>query len=273
MSADLDIVVVSYNTRADLVACLTSVFVNPSHRLRDVFVVDNASSDGSAEAVRAEWPAVRLMALKSNVGFAAANNIAIRESTAPFVLLLNSDTVVPVGAIDALLARLETTGAVAAGPRLVDASGHPEISFGPMLSPWAEMTQRLRVRLAQRDDKASRQRVATLVSKEQQVDWVSGACLLVRRQAAVDAGLLDERYFMYEEDVDFCAALRAGGGSVLFTPAAEVIHLRGRSTAKAGAARHAMYDRSHLAFYEKHHPRWVPLLRVWMRLRGRGRQA
>lgn len=270
MTADLDIVIVSYNTREDLTACLVSLFAQPPAGLRDVFVVDNASTDGSPGEVRSRWPAVRLIALDRNVGFAAGNNIAIRQSTAALILLLNSDTVVPAGAIDTLVARLEATHAVAAGPRLVDVHGRPEISFGPMLSPWAEATQRRRLRLAERDDDASRQRVAALVSKEQHVDWVSGACLLVRRQAAVDVGLLDERYFMYEEDVDFCAALRARGGAVLFTPEAEVVHARGRSTAKAGTARHAMYDRSHLAFYEKHHPRWVPLLRAWMRLRGRG---
>jgi GT2 family glycosyltransferase len=103
-------------------------------------------------------------------------------------------------------------------------------------------------------------------------DWVSGACLLVRRDAAVAAGLLDERYFMYEEDVDFCAALRARGGRILFTPAAEVVHLRGRSIRRAGAGS-SHYDRSHLAFYEKHAPRWAPLLRLWLRIRGRGGAA
>jgi GT2 family glycosyltransferase len=108
-----------------------------------------------------------------------------------------------------------------------------------------------------------------LVADERPVDWVSGACLLVRRQAAIDAGLLDERYFMYEEDVDFCAALRARGGAILFTPRAEVVHLRGRSIKQAGTQASPYYDRSHLAFYEKHLPAWAPFLRLWLQLRGR----
>ena len=273
MTPDLDIVIVNYNTRADLAACLSSLYGQPPAMLRHVFVVDNASTDGSVDEVSRRWPDVHVIALDRNVGFAAANNVAIRRSTASLVLLLNSDTVVPAGAIDALVARLEATGATAAGPRLVDTRGRPEISFGPMLSPWAELTQRRRVRLAARDDEASRRTVTALVGTEQRVDWVSGACLLVRREAAIDAGLLDERFFMYEEDVDFCAALRARGGTVIFTPAAEITHARGRSLDNAGAARHSMYDRSHLAFYEKHHPRWVPLLRLWMRLRGRGQSG
>ena len=101
------------------------------------------------------------------------------------------------------------------------------------------------------------------------MDWVSGACLLVRRHDAEAVGLLDERYFLYTEDVDFCAALRARGRRVLFTPAAEVTHLRGRSRASAADAMNPAYRRSHVAFYEKHHPRWAPVLRAYLRVRRR----
>jgi len=100
-------------------------------------------------------------------------------------------------------------------------------------------------------------------------DWVSGACLLVRRHDADAVGLLDERYFMYAEDVDFCAAIRARGRRVRFTPAVTVTHLRGRSAATARAATDAAYRQSQLAFYEKHHPGWAPLVRWYLRCRGR----
>jgi GT2 family glycosyltransferase len=103
---------------------------------------------------------------------------------------------------------------------------------------------------------------------ERFVDWVSGACLLVRRDVAEDVGLLDERFFLYTEDVDFCAAVRALGRQVLFTPAAEIVHLRGRSRATVTDAATDAYRRSHLAFYAKHHPRWFPLLRGYLRLKG-----
>ena len=100
------------------------------------------------------------------------------------------------------------------------------------------------------------------------MDWVSGAVLLVYRADAEAAGLLDERYFLYTEDVDFCAAIRARGRRVLFTPEATVTHLRGRSRATVPGAMNAAYRRSHLAFYEKHHPYWAPLLRIYLRLKG-----
>jgi hypothetical protein len=269
VTPSLDIVIVSFNTRADLAACLASLQATPPSRTSHVIVVDNGSTDGSVEAVRRGWPGVQVLALDRNAGFAAANNVGLRAATAPLTLLLNSDTIVPDGAIDALVARLEATGAVAAGPALVDSQGRPEVSFGRMLSPWSEVVQLVRTRLASRDGTLARRYVARLVSKERIVDWASGACLLVRREAALAAGLFDERFFMYEEDVDFCAALRSRRGRILFTPGVRVVHLRGRSVRAAGQAPTGHYDRSHLAFYEKHAPGWVPVLRLWQRLRRR----
>jgi GT2 family glycosyltransferase len=260
MTPAVDIIVVNFNTREDVMACLASIFAAPPAALGRVFVVDNASTDGSMAAIRAAWPNVDVISLDANRGFGAANNVALRRAASPLVLILNPDTIVPAGAVDRLAERLEATGATAAGPRLVDRNGRPEISFGSMLSPGTELLQSFRVQLAARDVAFSRGYISRLVSRERAVDWVTGACLLVRRDAAVAAGFFDERYFMYEEDVDFCAALRARGGRVLFTPAAEVVHLRGRSTSGPGH-----YDRSHLAFYQKHAPRWVPLLRLWQK--------
>jgi hypothetical protein len=112
------------------------------------------------------------------------------------------------------------------------------------------------------NDPAAVARVEALTRREQRPDWVSGACLLVRRADAEAVGLLDERYFMYTEDVDFCASIRARGRQILFTPAIEITHLRGRSAASAPAATRHAYERSHLAFYRKHHPWFVPLLRL-----------
>jgi GT2 family glycosyltransferase len=106
-------------------------------------------------------------------------------------------------------------------------------------------------------------------SREHHPDWVSGACLLARRADANAAGLLDERYFMYLEDADFCAAVRALGRKVLFTPAATVTHLRGRSRRTAPRTVEAGYRRSQLAFYRKHHPFWAPILWVYLLVRGR----
>jgi N-acetylglucosaminyl-diphospho-decaprenol L-rhamnosyltransferase len=265
----LDIIIVNYNTRDLVDACLRSIFTHQPRALGRVFVVDNASSDDSVPAIERDWPQVVLLAQRENHGFAAANNLALRQSDAELVVLLNSDTVVPAGALDTLMGRLEAWQATAAGPLLVDGMGAPEVSFGPMLSPLGELRQLFRTRLATSRHRLARAFVGRLVGRERLVDWVSGGCLLVRRSEALAAGLLDERYFLYEEDVDFCAALRARGGRILFTPEARVVHLRGRSVSRAGAGSTRHYDRSHLAFYDKHLPGWAPLLRWWLQVRGR----
>ena len=269
MAASLDIVVVSYNACADLEACLASIRAAPPGRPHAIVVVDNASRDGSADAVAERWPDVQLIRNARNLGFAAANNVGIRACSGALVLLLNSDTIVPAGALDRLVAALERhPHAAIAGPRLVDARGRPELSFGRALGPWNEFRQRALGTLYEREVAAVGRWVARRVATEQWPDWVSGACLLVRRPDAEAVGLLDERYFMYGEDVDFCAAVRARGRAVLFTPDAEIVHLRGRSRASAPEATRVAYRRSQLAFYAKHHPRWVAPLRLYLRLKG-----
>jgi N-acetylglucosaminyl-diphospho-decaprenol L-rhamnosyltransferase len=184
------------------------------------------------------------------------------------VLLLNSDTIVPEGALDRLLAELDRhSDAAAVGPRLIDGDGRAELSFGSMIAPWTEFRQRRLMRGLDNGDPVVRRQVEAMTREERWPDWVSGACLLVRRADADAVGLLDERFFMYTEDVDFCAALRARGRRVLFTPATEVVHLRGRSAATAPQATRAAYLRSHLAFYRKHHPLLAPIVRLYHWLR------
>lgn len=264
----LSIVIVSYNARADLERCLGSIRSAPPDARCEVIVVDNASTDGSAAAAR-EFGGVRVIASPTNRGFAAASNAGIRASHGANLLLLNSDTLVPPGAVDTLLRELDRhPDAAVAGPRLVDGSGRPELSFGRMITPANEIRQKRLLRRYQRGDPRSVGLVESLTRQEQWPDWVSGACLLVRRDDAEAVGLLDERFFMYTEDVDFCASIRARGRRVLFTPAVEIVHLRGRSGSSAPSATRAAYRRSHLAFYEKHHPAIAPLLRVYHWLRG-----
>lgn len=265
----LSIVIVSFNARRHLENCLASLFAAPPAVPHDIIVVDNASADGSAEVVRQRWPSVAVIARSSNAGFAAANNDGIRATRGELVLLLNNDTIVPAHAIDALAGRLEAHPAAAiAGPRLVDGDGVAELSFGPMISPSGELRQKIALHLHARRFGPVTRMVERATRREHYVDWVSGAALLVRRADAEAVGLLDERYFLYTEDVDFCAAVRARGRRILFTPAAEIVHLRGRSRATAPAAMNEAYRRSHLAFYEKHHPRWAPVLKLYLTLKG-----
>ena len=264
----LSIIVVSFNARADLMACLLSLKKGPPSVEHEIVVVDNASTDGSAEAAE-RVPGVRVVRMGRNAGFSAANNAGIRESCGELVLLLNSDTLVPPGALDRLIDRLRATREAAiAGPRLVDADGRPELSFGRMIGPRAEWERKRTLRWIDGGSAAALHWLRNETSREAFVDWVSGACLLVYRADAEAAGLLDERFFLYTEDVDFCHSVRRLGRRVLFTPAAEITHLRGRSRASQPVTSNAAYRRSHIAFYQKHHPWLAPLLRVYLRLKG-----
>jgi N-acetylglucosaminyl-diphospho-decaprenol L-rhamnosyltransferase len=265
---DLSIIIVSYNARADLERCLESLHSPPPSVAHEVIVIDNHSSDGSAAAAR-RWPDVRVIDAGSNLGFARGNNLGIRTSRGTSLLLLNSDTLVPPGAIDRLIALLERhPEAAVIGPRLVDGRGRAELSFGPMLGPVSELRQKLLFRGQVNGLPILSGIVERATRRPQAPAWVTGACLLVRRSDAEAVGLLDERYFMYTEDVDFCAAIRARGRTILFTPDVEIVHLRGRSAASAPGPTRRAYRQSQLAFYEKHHPGWAPVLRLYLRLRG-----
>ena len=268
MRPRLSIIIVNFNGGEHLRDCLASLRTDPPQASAEVIVVDNASTDGSPTQV-AQLAGVRLVSLATNVGFSAGNNAGIRASSGELLLLLNSDTLARSGAIDGLIARLDAhPDAAVAGPRLVDGHGRPELSFGPMISPLGELRQKMVLALYSRGFGPVTRWVERSTRREQFVDWVSGACLLVRRTVAEAAGLLDERFFLYTEDVDFCASVRARGWRVLFTPAAEIVHLRGRSRVTAVQQSNAAYRRSHLAFYAKHHPRMVPLLKAYLRLKG-----
>lgn len=263
MTPRLSIIIVNYNGREHLENCLGSLATHPAATSHEIVVVDNASTDGSVQALQ-RHPGVRVVALDENVGFSRGNNAGIRASRGELVLLLNNDTLVPAGALDTLVARLDAHQAAVAGPRLVDAEGRAELSFGPMISPLGELRQKTIMALHGRGFGPVSRWVERCTRTERFVDWVSGACLLVRRDVADRVGLLDERFFLYTEDVDFCASVRAAGGTVLFTPSAEVVHLRGRARLAAPNAINTAYRRSQLAFYEKHHPHYVWLLRLYL---------
>ncbi|MCC7416913.1 MAG: glycosyltransferase family 2 protein [Acidobacteria bacterium] len=256
----LSIIIVSFNARIDLERCLASLRAAPPQTPHEIVVVDNGSSDGSAASAR-RCAGVTVVERGDNAGFAKANNVGIRASRGELILLLNSDTIVPPGAIDHLVEILNARpDAAIAGPRLVDGQGRAELSFGRTLGPLNELRQKWRT---------GRPRVVEALTRRPHApDWVSGACLLVRRADAEAVGLLDERYFMYIEDVDFGVAMRERGRAVIFTPEVEVVHLRGRSALAAPRATREAYRRSQVAYYEKRRPGWAWALKACLRLRG-----
>lgn len=248
----LSAVVVSYNTRDDLLRCLSSLREHAGVPC-EITVVDNASADGSAEAVRGAFPDAQLIENPVNLGFARACNQGLRASSSPFVLLLNSDAQVLGGAVALLLGILEERPDVGlVGPRTRSADGAIQVSFGPDLTPMAEWGQRRLVRGVRRREPRALERVEALAAREHEPDWLSGSCLLARRQALEAVGGFDEGFFLYEEDVDLCVRVRKAGWRILFTPRAEIVHHLGRSMAQAGHWARLEYHKSHLLYYRKH---------------------
>ena len=252
MTARVSAVIVSFNTREHLLRCVASLETHASLPM-EVIVVDNGSHDGSVAALRAAHPDVRVLENGANLGFAAACNRGLREARAPYCLLINSDAEVCPGAVAALAAVLDEQPEVGiAGPRTVGPDGGPQVSFGPDLTPLAEWRQR-RLVVALREGKAAAVReVVALSALEQEPVWVSGSCLLARKTALDAVGGLDERFFLYEEDVDLCLRVRRAGWRILYTPRALVRHHLGKSMETAPARSRLEYDKSHLRFYAKH---------------------
>jgi GT2 family glycosyltransferase len=266
----LSVIIVTFDSAREIGGCLQALRDTPPRLPHDILVVDNASTDDTLAVLARDWPDVRVLTNDANRGFGAATNRGIRETSGDRLLILNPDARVTAGAIDRLLAALDAEPAIAiAGPRLVDDAGRAEVSYGRHIGPLAELGQKLRVRAQEGRWPV----VAAWIERQTQVarfpDWVSGACWVARRDVLVAVGLFDERFFLYTEDVDLCASVRAQGGLIRFSPEAQVVHARGSSRATARSAAEQAYRRSQIAFYQKHHPALVPVLTTYLKLRGR----
>jgi GT2 family glycosyltransferase len=253
-------VVVNYNTRDLLRACLRSIH---AERIAEVVVVDNASTDGSPEMVRSEFPEVRLIANAGNPGYGAGANQGIAATRAPCVLLLNSDTLLCPGSPSRLADRLDRHPRVAiAGPRLLNPDGTLQPSCFPYLTPFNVLV--LNTWLNRFLRALPRYRPTWRGTPSQDGHWVKGAALAIRRVALDAMDGFDESYFMYAEELDLCHRLHCGGWEIHYAPEASVVHLEGASTDQN---RHAMAERLFLSleqFYRRHYPerqsrrlRWV----------------
>ncbi len=252
--ARVTLVIVTYNSADVLGDCLASIELHGGECR--AIVVDNASSDASAE-VAAALPLVTLIRAESNEGFSKANNRALHRVDTEFALVLNPDARLTSSTIPQLLAAADRLGdAVAFGPKTVYEDGRPQVSFGPDLSLASEWRQRRLVKGVKAGEDAALVELSGLIANEREVDWISGSGMLLRMSAARAVGFFDERYFLYEEDADLCLRLRKGGGKVMFIPQAILIHELGTSMAKAAGRARDAYDESHRLYYRLHRSSW-----------------
>jgi GT2 family glycosyltransferase len=253
---DLSVIVVSWNTKSLTTACLRSLPDGAAALSWDVWVVDNASHDGSVAAIRDEFPAAHVIANTANVGFAAANNQGIRACAGRYLLLLNSDTVVAPGALAGLVAFADAhPRAGVIGPRLVNPDGSFQSGPTPFPSLWTELLSVTGIgrRLLYRGYPS---RSAAASTRAQATDYVVGACMLARREAVDAVGGLDEGYFMYSEEPDWCWRMRTAGWETWYTPDQVVTHFGGQSTRQVREAMLVALYRSKVRFFRQHRGPW-----------------
>jgi N-acetylglucosaminyl-diphospho-decaprenol L-rhamnosyltransferase len=250
---DLSIIIINWNTCHFLAKCLQSIEENAGKRspLRiETFVVDNASTDGSPQMVRERFSQVRLIENERNVGFALANNQAIRQSQGQYVLLLNSDTEVHPGALETMMQFMDIHSRVAGcGSLLLNGDGSLQTSCHPILTPGREFWRlmfldRLWHRATYMQTKWDRR-------IPRQVEVVKGACFMLRRTALDQVGLLDEQYFMYTEEMDLCHRLLQAGWEIWWVPQAVVTHYGEASTRQAAEEMYVQLYRSKMQFHRK----------------------
>jgi hypothetical protein len=266
---DLSIIIVSWNVRDLLQRCLDSILEKPDFYEKpgfwQVIVVDNGSTDGSVEMVRTEFPDVHLIANEDNRGFPAANNQGITVAQGRYVLLLNPDTEVVADALATMVAFADDHPDVGMiGPQLLNPDGSvqssrrrfPTLATAFFESTWLEpyAPRRLLDRYYIRDRP---------YDAIQDVDWITGAAMLARREAIDEVGLMDEGYFMYSEELDWCRRFQEAGWRVVYLPTAQIIHHVGKSSEQVVAARHIHFQTSKVRYFRKYHG---ALMAEWLRL-------
>ncbi len=250
------VVVVSYNARDDLLACLRSIRQAATPPPPTV-VVDNGSTDGGPALVRAECPEIEIVVDPANRGYGAAANLGARRSDTPYVFVLNSDTILAPGAVDALSDYLDAHPRVAiAGPRLRTLDGTLEPSSHPPLGSLRSVLEKswLGRAIARLPGLGARWPLLNWAhDRARPVPWVTGAALAVRRSAFANLGGFDEGYFMYAEEADLCWRCRQAGWEVHFAPVTDVIHRGGASTAPLRGTMALQKVRSAIRFYRRHY--------------------
>lgn len=248
----LSIVIVSWNTADILAQCLESVFAHAPDAPFEVWVVDNASTDGSPAMVQQRFPQVKLLQNETNPGFATANNQAMRQCTGEYVLLLNPDTIVYAGALPTLVQFLDDNPqAGACGARLLNADGSLQLSCYPTPTLGREL-----LRMFHLDGRVRYHMDSWDTNTARPVEALLGACILARRHILEAIGLMDESYFMFSEEIDLCYRISQAGWAIFWVPQAQIVHLGGQSTRQVKTEMFLRLYEGKLRYMRKHYG-WV----------------
>ena len=254
----LSAIIVHYKTLDALPACLRALVAGTAGLDLETVVVDNDSRDGVAELLAREFPAARLLTNSANVGYARAVNRGLAETTGEFVLVMNPDCTLEPGAARWLVEHLRAHPRIAiAGPRILNPDGTLEYSARAFPDHSAFLFNRysLLTRLFPNNPFSRRYLLTDWDhASVRDVDWLSGACLMVRREAIRQVGPMDERFFMFNEDVDWCRRMKLAGWKVTYVPEARAVHHVGASRKRVAARVIVERHRGMIHYFHKHHP-------------------
>jgi GT2 family glycosyltransferase len=248
---DLSIVIVNYNTKDLLLACLESVYATLPPLSFEIWVVDNASTDGSIEAARRSFPEIRCIENDRNLGFAKANNKAIRQAVGRYVVLLNTDTVLTPSALATIIEFMDRNKDVAVcGGQLLNSDGSLQNSIANFPTLGTELLNKpLLRRLFPKRYPGKEMRFDNPV----EVESIIGACMVVSKDAIDTVGMLDESYFFFFEETEWCLSMKNNGWRIYFHPKAFIYHLQGQTAKKNNVSARIEFWKSRYTFFRKHY--------------------
>lgn len=252
---DISIVIVNRNTKELLLACIESIYSTVSPLSFEIRLVDNASTDGSVEAVRRSFSDVHCIENDRNLGFAKANNLAIRQSCGRYVVLLNTDTVLTPSALATIIDFMDRNHDVAiCGGQLLNGDGSLQNSIANVPTLATELLNKSLLRLLFPKRYLGKE---SRFDQPVEVESIIGACMVVSKEAIDRAGLLDESYFFYFEETDWCLSMKKNGWRIFFHPQSRIYHLQGQTAKKNIVAARIEYWKSRYTFFRKHYPQAV----------------
>lgn len=263
MDFELSITICSWNTKEDTRKCLQSIYDCYHEGKIETIVIENASEDSSAEMIENEFPWVKLIKLKQNVGFAKGHNIGFKESKGEILMALNSDTIVHGGALKKLISFfMQNKDVGIAGPKLLNPDGSLQYSCRKFPTPLAALFRNTPLGKMFPKNKFARDYLMQdwAHDESRDVDWLSGAALCIKRELYEKIGGFDEQFFMYLEDVDLCKRAHEAGYRVVYLPDAIITHAIGRSSDRVANEMIKQFHKSMMLYYKKHNLRKIFIL-------------
>jgi GT2 family glycosyltransferase len=257
---DLSVIILNYNTKGLLKDCLKSVLASAGPYQIETIVSDNGSTDGSLEMVKSEFTQVKLIANNTNLGFSKGNNVAIKQAIGRHIMLLNTDTVVQPDALGKMIAKADSDPKIGAlGPKILLANGQLDPSARRNFPNPANAFLRLFGL-----KKFSNYNVLGPIDREMEVEAIMGACMLVPKTVIEKVGMLDEEFFFYGEDLDWCYRIKEAGFKVVYYPAAEILHLKSASSRNIPFKIVQVAYTAMKIFYRKHYAPKYPAPFNWL---------